>query len=109
MRAAQHRPPRLRPSRQLCSALLDSVATCRRCRASFTASTNGPHVCRFHPALFTGGEVGKYTGFVPRSGAVADQLKERGLVRFWDCCGALTEDAPGCMTSRHQGWDDSDP
>jgi len=107
MRRTSRLPAPLHRTRVHCSTPApEPLSTCRRCRASFTASSNGPHVCRYHPALFTGGEVGKYLGFVPRSGAVEDQLKQRGLVRFWDCCGALSEGAPGCATSRHWAWDD---
>ncbi len=28
--------------------------------------------------------------------------------RFWDCCGAEQEDAPGCCTGRHVTYDDPD-
>lgn len=28
--------------------------------------------------------------------------------RFWDCCGAEDEDAPGCCTGRHVTYDDPD-
>lgn len=31
-----------------------------------------------------------------------------GLIRFWDCCGAEDENAPGCCTSRHVTYDDPD-
>lgn len=35
------------------------LRTCRRCKQQFDPSTNGPASCRYHSALWTGGEVGK--------------------------------------------------
>jgi len=59
-----------------------------------------------HASLFTGGEYGKYTGFVPASPRFEDRQRQRGLVRFFDCCGALSEDAPGCCSAPHEPFDD---
>jgi hypothetical protein len=30
----------------------------------------------------------------------------QGLLRFWDCCGAEEEAAPGCEASFHITWDE---
>ena len=49
-------------------------------------------------------------GFCRASDRPEDQLRavvgRTGLIRFWDCCGAEEEDAPGCCTSRHVTYDD---
>lgn len=36
-----------------------SVMTCRRCKQQFTAADNTSSSCRYHPSLFSGGEVAK--------------------------------------------------
>lgn len=86
-----------------------ALCTCRRCKQSFRAAANGPRACRFHPALFSGGEVAKAHGFVRESAAPEHQLQavmgRRGLIRFWDCCGAEDEDAPGCCSGFHLTFD----
>lgn len=65
---------------------------------------------RTHPALWTGGELAKAIGFVRESAAPEHQLLavkgRRGLLRFWDCCGAESEDAPGCVGGHHLAFDD---
>lgn len=33
--------------------------TCRRCFQRFSSTANSAQACRFHPAMFTGGEVAK--------------------------------------------------
>lgn len=44
-------------------------------------------------------------GFVRESAAPEHQLRavvgKSGLMRFWDCCGAESEAAPGCCTGPH--------
>jgi hypothetical protein len=84
--------------------------TCRRCRQRFEIARNSPDACIHHPAAYTGGEVAKAIGFVRASAAPADQLLavvgRRGLLRFWDCCGAEAEDAPGCKAGWHVSYDD---
>lgn len=48
-------------------------------------------------------------GFVRESAAPEHQLLvakgRRGLMRFWDCCGAEAEDAPGCVLGFHVSFD----
>jgi hypothetical protein len=137
------------------------LQTCRQCRRRFAPSANGPAACVWHPDLFTGGELGKYTGFVPASPAFDDRMKararvtaclrralrcrmrgsgrcraqlwacvtrqsvclrgaarwrtggagtprtqKRGMVRFWDCCGATDAEAPGCRRGPHVSYDE---
>ena len=84
------------------------TSTCKRCKAQFTPRSNHARACVYHPQLYTGGEVGKYTGFVPISPALEHRSRERGLVRFWDCCNALEEGAPGCCTGKHVSYDDTE-
>lgn len=47
-------------------------------------------------------------GFLRKSSEPEDQLVNsehgQGLRRFWDCCGAETEDAPGCVLGPHEGF-----
>jgi hypothetical protein len=81
--------------------------TCRRCKVQFVPADNHARACVYHTALFTGGEVGKYTGFVPVSPAYEHRSLHRGLVRFWDCCNALQEEAPGCCTGPHEAYEDT--
>lgn len=83
------------------------TATCRHCKKPFVVADNHDAACRYHPMLYTGGEVGKATGFVRRSQEPEDQLKERGIIRFWDCCGARDELAPGCQIGRHVSFDEA--
>ncbi|CAI5499945.1 unnamed protein product [Closterium sp. Naga37s-1] len=66
---------------------------------------------RYHPALFTGGERGKAVGFTRASSRPEDQLSVvhgTGLLRFWDCCGAVDVDAPGCTCGPHASFDEFD-
>jgi hypothetical protein len=84
--------------------------TCARCRRQFAADGNARDACRFHPALYTGGEVAKAVGFVRQSAAPEHQLGavlgRTGLLRFWDCCGAEDEGAEGCEKASHISGDD---
>ncbi len=55
------------------------------------------------------GPVAKAIGFVRQSAAAEHQLGavvgRQGLLRFWDCCGAGSEGAPGCCTAHHITFD----
>lgn len=75
----------------------------------FRPSENGPTACNYHTELFTGGEIAKYTGFVRATAdnpedQLINKLGRYGIVRFYDCCGATEESAPGCVTGRHVGF-----
>lgn len=89
-----------------------SLRTCRRCKQTFDPAENHSSACRYHPQLWTGGEVSKAIGFCRASSDPQDQLKavvgRTGLIRFWDCCGSEDEDAPGCCTGLHITYDDPD-
>ena len=80
--------------------------TCRRCKRRYVVADNHASACRFHPALYTGGEVSKAIGFVRRSADPGDWLGptvgQTGLLRFYDCCGAEDEGAPGCEVGPHE-------
>jgi len=60
-----------------CAGAATQAQTCRRCRRPFLAAENGPTACEWHPQLFTGGELGKYTGYVPESPAYEHRMKVR--------------------------------
>lgn len=85
-----------------------SWRTCKHCKRRFDPRDNPVTACRRHPALFTGGEVSKAIGFC-REGPGSDNWLDAvvgtsGLMRFWDCCGAAEEDAPGCFVGPHEGF-----
>ncbi|CAI5930991.1 unnamed protein product [Closterium sp. NIES-64] len=83
--------------------------TCRRCREAYDPRRNHARACRYHPALFTGGEWGKAVGFTRASSRPEDQLSVvhgTGFLRFWDCCGAMDVDAPGCTYGPHASFDE---
>jgi hypothetical protein len=84
--------------------------TCKRCKRKFSMDANSSQSCRYHPSLFTGGEVGKAIGFVRKSAEAEDQLGSvvgrTGLLRFWDCCGSEDEKASGCQRSYHLSFDE---
>ncbi|KAL4530828.1 hypothetical protein Ndes2526B_g09192 [Nannochloris sp. 'desiccata'] len=84
--------------------------TCRKCKQPFNPATNNDRACQYHSAIFTGGEISKAIGFCRASAAPEDQLisvfGRTGLLRFWDCCGAEDENAPGCCYGRHLTYDD---
>ncbi|EFJ51876.1 hypothetical protein VOLCADRAFT_120441 [Volvox carteri f. nagariensis] len=86
--------------------------TCRRCKKRFVAEQNHRGACRYHSEGWTGGELAKAVGFVRRSEAPEHQLAavmgRTGLLRFWDCCGAEDEDAPGCQVSFHLTFDEEE-
>ncbi|GIL56930.1 hypothetical protein Vafri_12217 [Volvox africanus] len=86
--------------------------TCRRCKQRFAAENNHQEACRYHSEGWTGGELAKAVGFVRRSDAPEHQLAavmgRTGLLRFWDCCGAEDEDAPGCKVSFHVAFDETE-
>ncbi|KAF6259118.1 hypothetical protein COO60DRAFT_1044090 [Scenedesmus sp. NREL 46B-D3] len=87
-----------------------ALVTCRRCKQRFSEASNTKDACRYHPALYSGGEVAKAIGFVRASDAAEDQLERvvgrKGLMRFWDCCGSEDEGAPGCCVGFHVSFDD---
>ena len=93
-------PPPLSPS--------STWRTCRHCKQRFDPSSNPATACRRHPALFTGGEVSKAIGFCREGQGREHWLDEvvgaSGLLRFWDCCGAGSEDAAGCVVGPHEGF-----
>lgn len=41
------------------------LRTCRRCKQQFEPATNGPSSCRYHSALWTGGEISKASRVSP--------------------------------------------
>lgn len=86
--------------------------TCRRCLQRVSAASNHAAACRYHPALYSGGEVAKAIGFVRASADPQDQLEavtgRKGLLRFWDCCGDEDAAAVGCVAGFHLTFDDEE-
>lgn len=88
--AAAAQPPTQRCQqggpRQQQPAAAVQLRTCRRCKQAFDPSTNGPHSCRYHSALWTGGEVSKALGFCRQSDRPEHQLRvvvgKTGLIRW---------------------------
>lgn len=96
---------------------------CRVCKKTFTAASNSPTACRYHPGLFMGAENSKHYGGGPASSTTP---YPSGLSTFWDCtyshiisvsrtCTLLTWyigcdgeefDAPGCCFGWHKSYDD---
>lgn len=98
-----------RPITIALSAAHSTHPICRVCKQAFDPRSNTEKSCRYHPAIYTGGEVGKATGFVRKSSAPEHQLKSvlgTGLIRFWDCCGKADPDAEGCEVGRHLSFDE---
>ena len=87
------------------SAASPMMYTCRLCKASYTAETNGPTACRHHPGTLRG-ESARKGDWEGRSGA--EQGQSGDLVYSWTCCGAPA-DAPGCVIGFHQSYDDVSP
>ena len=90
----------------------DDLFTCRRCKRRVSAASNTSASCRYHPSLFSGGEVAKAIGFVRASADPQDQLEavvgRKGLMRFWDCCGSEDPEAEGCRAGFHLTFDDDE-
>lgn len=118
-RIRTHRPPRRGAAAMATNgpappqpAPTTALRTCRRCHARFDPAANTPTSCRFHPAIYTGGEIAKATGFCQAASGPEHSLKatlgRTGLLRFWDCCGSEDPGAPGCACGRHVTYDDPD-
>eukprot|EP01039_Chlorochromonas_danica_P004337 gene4339-4758_t len=84
-------------------------ALCQRCKHPFPAKSGNPlallPTCRFHPGLF----VCRYHPAEVRCSISGNgdglgyySTGEEGWpARFWDCCGAEEQSAPGCVWDRH--------
>ncbi|XP_057774079.1 uncharacterized protein LOC130993268 [Salvia miltiorrhiza] len=74
---------------------------CRRCKQLYTAVSNSPDSCRFHPSFFVcrrHDDQKRYYELGPDDPPYA--------AKFYDCCGAEDPDAPGCTTGFHISYDD---
>ncbi|KAL1565452.1 hypothetical protein AAHA92_07668 [Salvia divinorum] len=74
---------------------------CRRCKELYTAASNSPNSCRFHPSFFVcrrHDDQKRYYELGPDDPPYA--------AKFYDCCGAEDPAAPGCSTSFHISYDD---
>jgi hypothetical protein len=55
-----------------------SLKTCRRCKQRFSEATNSQEACRYHPALYSGGEVAKV-----RKDTTLSQATTRSSAAAW--------------------------
>ncbi|EWM25177.1 hypothetical protein Naga_100801g1 [Nannochloropsis gaditana] len=96
-------PPTSSPPALSASTALPSEAyrTCRLCLRPYLPSRNHDTACRYHPSAYIGNERSKFCG--TRSGG-----NERGLARFWDCCGEESVTAPGCQPCPHESYDEGE-
>ncbi|KVI04787.1 uncharacterized protein LOC112524168 [Cynara cardunculus var. scolymus] len=74
---------------------------CKRCKATYSPSSNNPSACRFHPTFFVcrrHDDQKRYYELGPDDPPYA--------AKFYDCCGAEEPDASGCTTGFHISYDD---
>lgn len=91
-------PPRPSPAPRPPRTPEAAPFTCRVCKATVAAGTNGPTACARHPGPWLGAENGKLTGTGP-----ADPRLVRGVSYFWDCCGGGRDAAP-CAVGWHEPY-----
>ena len=94
--------PRLAPPASPRAPAVQCAFTCRICKATYDADTNGPRACRSHPGMLRGESArkGNWEGVAgPDTGSGGD------LVYTWSCCGAPADD-PGCTYGFHASYDD---
>ena len=78
-----------------------SLRTCRSCLKQFDELRNGESSCRFHPESFSGETAQRW---LPPG-----ETKGGGVVHhFYSCCGAKERDAPGCCSTRHKTFDETE-
>ncbi|EXB29138.1 hypothetical protein L484_019661 [Morus notabilis] len=76
---------------------------CKRCKESFSPSSNTRSSCRFHPSFFVcrrHDDQKRYYELGPNDPPYS--------AKFYDCCGAEDPQASGCTTSSHVSYDDDD-
>ncbi|XP_071691693.1 uncharacterized protein [Rutidosis leptorrhynchoides] len=76
---------------------------CKRCKQTYTRSSNNNTACRFHPSFFVcrrHDDQKRYYELGPDDPPYA--------AKFYDCCGAEEPNASGCTTSFHLSYDDDD-
>ncbi|KAK9188266.1 hypothetical protein WN944_019667 [Citrus x changshan-huyou] len=74
---------------------------CKRCKQTYTASSNSSSSCRFHPSFFVcrrHDDQKRYYELGPDDPPYA--------AKFYDCCGAEDADASGCTTGFQSSHDD---
>ena len=82
------------------------VSTCKNCNKSFFPFLNdkclhhqGYYVCRYHPSETKSNinGLGDFEGYYCGG-------KEGYEAKFWDCCGKIDKNAPGCNISYHEAY-----
>ncbi|KAH7855981.1 hypothetical protein Vadar_031261 [Vaccinium darrowii] len=79
----------------------DQEFICKRCKQTYTPSSNNPSSCRFHPSFFVcrrHDDQKRYYELKPEDPPYA--------AKFYDCCGAEDPKASGCTTGFHVSYDD---
>ncbi|XP_057970045.1 uncharacterized protein LOC131159296 [Malania oleifera] len=74
---------------------------CKRCKQSYSPSSNTSSSCRFHPSFFVcrrHDDQKRYYELGPDDPLYA--------AKFYDCCGAEDPNASGCTTSFHVSYDE---
>ncbi|KAI9189870.1 hypothetical protein H9P43_001303 [Blastocladiella emersonii ATCC 22665] len=81
------------------------MTLCRRCNNEFDRSS--PSGCRFHRDAFVcRPHPPDHYAFELNDAMYKQLLEKNWAAKFWDCCGAEDQGAPGCATANHVGWDD---
>ena len=75
--------------------------TCRRCKGEFTEAGNSRTACRFHPCIYTGGEVAKVRRRRRAIGMGWDRTHAQrslgcGRVGWWNIAHLVTLEACAC-------------
>ena len=73
---------------------------CQRCKQEYNPLNNG-NQCRYHPEYFSGETKQRFQ-------EAGDPLNSGEVVMYWSCCGAGTEDAPGCCVGSHLSYDEEE-
>jgi non-canonical (house-cleaning) NTP pyrophosphatase len=78
------------------------TALCRRCHSNFDVAANSSTACRHHSELWSGETAQRWK----------DPGDDRGLgeiVEFYQCCGSMDRDSPGCHAAPHVSYDEELP
>ncbi|KAD6454736.1 hypothetical protein R6Q59_016416 [Mikania micrantha] len=85
---------------QAATIIEEQQKVCKRCKITFTPTSNNSSACRFHPSFFVcrrHDDQKRYYELGPDDPPYA--------AKFYDCCGAEEPEASGCTTSFHISYD----
>ncbi|KNE58660.1 hypothetical protein AMAG_04217 [Allomyces macrogynus ATCC 38327] len=85
-----------------------TMSICRRCHQEYDSRDAAQvHGCRFHPDMFVcRPHPADHYAFELNDDKYAALLEHNWPAKFWDCCGAETHDAPGCVVGHHLSFDE---